>query len=142
MKNLNNTKISLGKILPRLDATDDAPVKLIFVILYIVGAVLVWNTQADIAAAVEQIAFISPIAVFAAKNLLPVYLIFAGITVAILILTPIGKRAVLDQLRSIGLINHADAVPELKRKTRDKLNSRISVWEFSSQGIPLKVWQD
>ena len=83
MKNLNNTKISLGKILPRLDATDDAPVKLIFVILYIVGAVLVWNTQADIAAVTENIQFISPLAVFAARNLLSVYLIFAGIALAI-----------------------------------------------------------
>lgn len=138
----NNTKISLGKYLPRLDTTSDAPVKLIFVILYIVGAVLVWNTQNDIAAVTENIQFISPLAVFAARNLLSVYLILAGIAVTILILTPIGRRAVQDQLRSIGLINHADAVPELKRKTKDKQNPRISVWEFSSQGIPLKVWQD
>ena len=142
MKNLNNTKISLGKILPRLDATDDAPVKLIFVILYIVGAVLVWNTQTDIAAVTENIMFISPLAVFAARNLLAVYLIAAGIAVTILILTPIGRRAIQEQLRSIGLINHADAVPELKRKSKDKQNPRISVWEFSSQGIPLKVWLD
>ena len=142
MKNLNNTKISLGKILPRLDATDDAPVKLIFVILYIVGAVLVWNTQTDIAAVTENIMFISPLAVFAARNLLAVYLIAAGIVITILILMPLGRRAVQDQLRSIGLINHADGVPELKRKSKDKQNPRISVWEFSSQGIPLKVWQD
>ena len=33
-------------------------------------------------------------------------------------------------------------MPELKRKSRDKQNPRISVWEFSSRGIPLKVWQD
>ncbi len=142
MKNPNNTKISLGRICPRLDATSDAPVKLVFLILYLVGAFLVHNTQADIAAATENIEYISPLAVFAARNLLAVYLIAAGIAVTILILTPIGKRAVQDQLRSIGLINHADAVPELKRKTKDKQNPRISVWEFSSQGIPLKAWTD
>lgn len=142
MTNLNNTKISLGKILPRLDATDDAPVKLIFVILYIVGAVLVWNTQTDIAAVTENIQFISPLAVFAARNLLMLYLIAAGIAITILILTPIGRRAVQDQMKSIGLVNHSEEVPELKRKTKDKPNPRISVWEFSSQGIPLKVWQD
>ena len=33
-------------------------------------------------------------------------------------------------------------VPELKRKYKDKENPRITLWEFSSQGIPLKVWQD
>ncbi len=142
MKNLNNTKFSLGKILPRLDATDDAPVKLIFVILYIVGAVLVWNTQTDIAAVTENVQFISPLAVFAARNLLSVYLILAGIAVTILILMPLGRRAVQDQMKSIGLVNHSEEVPELKRKSRDKQNPRISVWEFSSQGIPLKSWQD
>lgn len=66
----------------------------------------------------------------------------AGIAVAILIPTPIGKRAVQDQLKSVGLVNHSDEVPELKRKTKDKQNPRISLWEFSSRGIPLKVWQD
>ena len=32
--------------------------------------------------------------------------------------------------------------PSLKRKYKDKQNPRISVWEFSSQGIPLKTWED
>ena len=41
------TKISLGKNFPRLDTASDVPVKLIFLILYLLGAVLVWNTQAD-----------------------------------------------------------------------------------------------
>ena len=138
----NYKKISLGKILPRLDAADHAPVKLIFLILYLLGAVLVWNTQSDIAEVTEKIEFISPIAVFAANNIFAAYLIGAGIAVAILILTPIGKRAVQDQLRSVGLVNHSDEVPELKKKYKDKQSPRILVWEFSSRGIPLKVWQD
>ena len=120
MKNLNNMKISLGKLVPRLDSTSDAPVKLIFVILYIVGAVLVWNTQTNIAAVTENIQFISPLAVFTARNLLTVYLIFAGIALAILILMPLGKRFVEEQMRSIGLVNHADEVPVLKKKFKDK----------------------
>lgn len=49
-----HTKVSLGNILPRLDATSDAPVKLVFVILYLLGAILVWNTQADLAAATKR----------------------------------------------------------------------------------------
>lgn len=139
---LKYKKTSLGNVLPRLDTTSDAPVKLIFLILYLLGAVLVWNTQGDIAAGTEKIEFISPIAVFAANNIFAAYLIAAGIAVSILILTPIGKRAVQDQLKSVGLVNHSDEVPELKHKNRDRQNPRISVWEFSSQGIPLKVWQD
>ena len=142
--NHNNvtTKIGLGRVLPRLDSTSDAPVKLIFLFLYILGAILIWNTQADIVASTETIEYISPIAEFAAKNIFVTYLIIAGIAVIILILTPIGKRSVQDQLKSIGLINHAEAVPELKSKRKDKQNPKITIWEFTSQGIPLKVWKD
>ena len=136
------TKISLGRVLPRLDSTSDAPVKLIFLVLYILGAVLIWHTQADIAASTEKIEYISPIAELAANNIFVTYLLGAGILVTILILTPIGKRSVQEQLRSIGLVNHADAVPELKSKRKDKQNPKITIWEFTSQGIPLKVWQD
>ena len=141
-KKTNTTKISLGRVLPRLDSTDHAPVKLIFLILYILGAVLIWHTQANIAASTEKIEYISPIAEFAAKNIFVTYLIVAGIAVTMLILTPIGKRSVQDQLKSIGLVNHAEAVPELKSKQKDRNNPRISIWEFTSQGIPLKVWKD
>ena len=141
-KKNDTNKISLGRVLPRLDSTSDAPVKLIFLILYILGAILIWNTQAGIAASTEKIEYISPIAEFAAKNIFVTYLIIAGIAVTILILTPIGKRSVQDQLKSIGLINHSEAVPELKSKHKDKKNPRISIWEFTSEGIPLKVWKD
>ena len=142
--NQNNvtTIIGLGRVLPRLDSASDAPVKLIFLVLYILGAVLIWNTQADIAASTEKIEYVSPIAAFAARNIFVTYLIIAGIAVTILILTPIGKRSVQDQLKSIGLVNHSEAVPELKSKHKDRNNPRISIWEFTSQGIPLKVWKD
>ena len=141
-KKTNTTKISLGRVLPRLDATSDAPVKLILLVLYILGAVLIWNTQTDIAAATENIEYISPIAQFAAKNIFVTYLLVAGIAVTILILIPIGKRSVQEQLKSIGLVNHSEAVPELKSKRKDKQNPKITIWEFTSQGIPLKIWKD
>ena len=141
-QNKVTTETNLGKGLPRLDSTSDAPVKLIFLVLYILGAILIWHTQADIAASTEKIEYISPIAEFAAKNIFVTYLIIAGIAVIILILTPIGKRSVQEQLKSIGLINHAEAVPELKSKRKDKQNPKITIWEFTSQGIPLKVWKD
>ena len=136
------TETSLGSLLPRLDSTSDAPVKLIFLALYILGAILIWNTQANIAASTEKIEYISPIAEFAANNIFVAYLLGVGTLVTILILTPIGKRSVQDQLKSIGLINHSEAVPELKSKRKDKQNPKITIWEFTSQGIPLKVWKD
>ena len=136
------TKISLENILSGLETTSDAPVKLIFIVLYILGGILIRSTQAEIAAVTERIEFISPMAEFAAKNIFSTYLIGGGIVVTILILLPIGKRTVQEQLRSVGLVNHSDEAPELKRRTKDKINPRISIWEFTSQGIPLKVWKD
>ena len=141
-KKNDNTKISLGRVLPRLDSTSDAPVKLIFLVLYILGAGLIWNAQESIAASAKKIEYISPIADFAAKNIFVTYLLVSGIAVTILILTPIGKRSVQEQLKSIGLVNHSEAVPELKSKHKDKQNPKITIWEFTSQGIPLKVWKD
>lgn len=139
---LNSTKISLENILSRLDTTDHAPVKLIFIVLYILGAILIRSTQSNIAAVTERIEFISPMAEFAAKNIFSTYLIGGGIAVTILMLIPLGKRTVQEQLRSVGLVNYSDEAPELKRRTKDKANPRISIWEFTSQGIPLKVWKD
>mgnify|MGYP002514833874 CR=1 FL=1 len=138
----NTTKISLEKFLPRLDSTSDAPVKLIFVILYLAGACFIRVKQGDLSAAVTNVPYASPVMVALLQNLLSLYLIGGGIALIILLLTPIGKRMVQDQLQSIGLVNHMGEVPELKRKYKDKQNPRISIWEFTSRGIPLKVWQD
>ena len=136
------TKISLENVLSRLESTSDAPVKLIFLLLYILGAILIRSTQSNIAAVTERIEFISPMAEFAAKNIFATYLIGGGIAVTILMLLPLGKRTVQEQLRSVGLVNHSDEAPELKRRSKEKANPRISIWEFTSQGIPLKVWKD
>jgi len=141
-KKTNATKISLGRFLPRPDSTSDAPVKLIFLVLYILGAVLIWNTQADISETEDTIELISPVAELVAKHIFVSYLIIAGGAVTILILFPIGKRSVQEQLKSVGLVNHSEAVPELKRKYKDKNNPRLIIWEFTSQSIPLEVWKD
>ena len=133
---------SLRDHFPRPNSTSDAPVKLIFVILYILGAILVWSKQDEIALTAETTALLSPIASFVMQHIFAVYLLVGGIFLTILILFPLGKKTAQDQLRSIGLVNHTDMVPALKRKYKDKQNPRISVWEFSSQGIPLKTWED
>ena len=130
---------SLREYLPRPSSISDAPVKLICVLLYVLGAILVWSKQDEIALTAETTALLSPVASLVMQHIFAVYLLIAGVFLTILILFPLGKRATQDQLRSIGLVNHTDMVPALKRKYKDKQNPRISVWEFSSQGIPLKT---
>lgn len=146
MRKIEKQKIqqrtSIREHLPRLNSTSDAPVKLILIIFYLLGGILVWKNQQTIANSTGNMDYLSPVAGYALEHIIGTYITFGLIIVPILIFLPLDKRAVQDQLRNIGLVNHTDMVPELKRKYKDKENPRITIWEFSSQGIPLKVWQD
>ena len=66
---------SLREHLPRLSSTDHAPVKLIFVALYILGAILVWSKKNEIALTAETTALLSPVASLAMLHILAVYLL-------------------------------------------------------------------
>ena len=118
---------NLREHLPRPSSTSDAPVKLVFVALYILGAILVWSKQDEIARTAETTALLSPITSLVMLHILAVYLVVGGVFLTILILFPLGKKAAQDQLRSIGLVNHTDMVPALKRKYKDKQIGRAHV---------------
>ena len=133
---------SIRERLPRLTSTSDAPVKLILILFYLMGGILVWKNQQTIANSTGNMDYLSPIAGYALEHIFGTYITFGLIIIPILLFLPLDKRAVQDRLRNIGLVNHTDMVPELKRKYKDKENPRMTIWEFSSQGIPLKVWQD
>ena len=135
-------RTSIREHLPRLSSTSDAPVKLILILLNLMGGILVWKNQQTIANSTGNMDYLSPVASYALEHIFGTYITVGLIIVPILIFLPLDKRAVQDQLRNIGLVNHTDMVPELKRKYKDKENPRITIWEFSSQGIPLKIWQD
>ena len=135
-------RISLRESLPRLNSTSDAPVKLILIIFYLLGGILVWKNQQTIANSTGNMDYLSPVADYALEHIFGTYITVGLIIVPILIFLPLDKRAVQDQLRNIGFVNHADMVPELKRKYKDKQNPRISIWEFTARGIPLKEWKD
>ena len=133
---------SIREHLPRLSSTSDAPVKLILIVIYLLGGILVWQNQQSIAASAENINYISPVAVYAMEHIFGTYITVGGIIITILTFIPLDKKNIQDQLRTIGFVNHADMVPELKRKYKDKQNPRISIWEFTARGIPLKEWKD
>lgn len=125
-----------------LCGSPDLPVKLLFVALYLAGAVWVWSKQEAISAFVEGVEMISPIMLAAMTHAVSTYLLVGGMALAVLLLYPFGRRAAKDQLQSIGLANHAGMAPDLLRKKRDKDNPRVTVWEFRNQSIPLTVWED
>ena len=126
----------------RLGGVPDLPVKLVFVALYLAGAVWVWSKQEAISAYAQSVELISPVMLAAMTHAVPAYLLVGGVALAVLLVYPFGRKAAQDQLQSIGLANHAGMAPDLLRKRRDRDNPRVTVWEFRNQSIPLTVWED
>ena len=116
--------------------------RLLFIPLYLAGAVYVWSRQGAISAHVERMELISPVLQAAMTHALATYLLVGGVALAVLMVYPFGRKAAHDQLQSIGLINHAGMAPTLLRKRRDKNNPNVVVWEFQNQSIPLTAWED
>ena len=126
----------------RLCGRPDLPVKLLFVALYLAGAVWVWSKQEAISTFAEGVEMISPIMLAVMTHAVPAYLLVGGVALAVLMVYPFGRKAAQDQLQSIGLVNHAGMAPDLLSKRRDRDNPRVTVWEFRNQSIPLTVWED
>ena len=118
------------------------PPKLLFIPLYLAGAVFVWSRQDAISAQAGRIELISPVLQTAMTHALAAYLLVGGVALAVLLVYPFGRKAAHDQLQSIGLVNHAGMAPDLLRKRRDRDNPRVTVWEFQNQSIPLPMWED
>lgn len=126
----------------RLGGVPDLPVKLLFVALYLAGAVWVWSKQEAVSAYAQSVELLSPIMLAAMTHAVAAYLLVGGVALAVLLVYPFGRKVAQDQLQSIGLVNHAGMAPDLLRKRRDRGNPRVMVWEFSNQSIPLKAWED
>lgn len=118
------------------------PPKLLFIPLYLAGAVFVWSRQNAISAQMERMELISPVLQASMTHALAAYLLVGGVALAVLLVYPFGRKAARDQLQSIGFVNHAGMAPALLRKRRDRDNPRVTVWEFQNQSIPLTAWED
>ena len=119
----------------------DWPVKLLLVLIFIAGAILVWNSRDALRAAGES-DMVSPIMKMALDNCMAAYLLLGGAVLVVLAVYPFDKKFAQDQLQSIGLVNHTGAVPVLIRKHRDPDNHRVTIWEFRSLSIPLVAWEN
>ena len=126
----------------RAGSISGVPVKLLFLALYLAGAVWVWSNQNTISSFAAEEMMLSPILQAAMTHAVPAYLLAGGVAVAVLMVYPFGRKATGDQLQSIGLANHAGMAPILLRKRRDKDNPNVMVWEFQNQSIPLIAWED
>ena len=125
----------------QLSEFPDLRSKLLFVALYLVGAVWVWGKQETVSAYAQSVELISPIMLAAMTHAVVAYLLVGGVALVILLVYPFGRKATQDQLQSIGLANHAGMAPDLLRKRHDRDNPRVTVWEFRNNSIPLQEWE-
>lgn len=56
--------------------------------------------------------------------------------------TPFGWKSIQNDLRRVGLVNHAGEAPFPVASWRDKENPRVTVMEFETCGVPLSEWED
>lgn len=119
----------------------DLSVKLVFILLYLAGAVFVGTKQTEWRSLAEM-ELLSPVFKTAMEHPLLSYLLVGGMVLLTILIYPFGKRTTKDQFQCVGLVNHAGMPPELLRKRRDGDNPRITVWEFRNQSIPLQEWEN
>ncbi len=119
----------------------DLAVKLVFILLYLAGAVFVGTKQTEWRSLAEM-ELISPVFKTAMEHPLLSYLLVGGMALLTILIYPFGKRTTKDQLQCVGLVNHAGMPPELLCKRRDRDNPRVTVWEFRNQSIPLQEWEN
>ena len=110
--------------------------------VYIYGSVCAHRHREDIAALAETTPMTSPVLTLILTHIDIFTLIAGGFTVLAILFYPFGRRSAEHALRSIGMVNHLDAAPELRRKRRDKSNPKVAVWCFRNNGIPLRTWED
>lgn len=119
----------------------DLSVKLVFILLYLAGAVFVGTKQTEWRS-LAKMELLSPIFKSAMEHSLLSYLLVGGMVLLAILIYPFGRRTTKDQLQCIGLVNHAGMPPELLRKRRDRDNPRVTVWEFRNQSISLQEWEN
>lgn len=124
-----------------LAAVKDTPYKGLLLVAYLMGAVLVWLFRGYLFG-LDTFGMFSPILEAAIRLLLLVYAVVGVFALLVLLGTPRGGREAKEGLQRVGLTNHAGEAPILVSKRPDRGNSRLTVWEFDSCGIPLKEWED
>ena len=118
------------------------PVKLLAVLLYLIGAAVVWACRDAISASAGHVQMLSPVMQAALEHVFPAYLLVGGVGLVCLLSYPIGRKMAQDQFQNIGLLNHVGTAPRLLHKRGDKAHPNVVVWEFQNPSISLNVWED
>lgn len=122
--------------------TSDLPLKVPWAAVYLIGAAWIWDKQGAALRFMENTPLISPLMKALLQNIFIVYLLLGALTLVILMLYPMGRKAVEDELQRVGLTNHNGDAPRLLRKHPDPEHPKLTIWEFDNRGVPQKEWED
>lgn len=116
--------------------------RMIFIGIYIAGAVYVAIRSSAVASAAAKTPMLSPLVEWVMTHSVLAYLLFGGVALLVLMVYPFGRKSTEEALKTIGLVNRAELAPFLLRKETDKENPRVTIWTFRNNKIPLKAWED
>ena len=111
------------------------------VLAYALVALLLWLVQPWLLIWRENDIF-SVMQRVGTSQLFPVAALGGLFGLVVLFGTPIGWKSVQNDLRRVGLVNHAGEAPYLVASWRDKEKPHVTVMEFETCGIPRSEWED
>ena len=118
-----------------------SPIKILVLLGYLVTVILAYTFKEDVFIPED------------ADLLVPLYRMILPITVTLISIVGLFYLIVLfgstfgggrfnAGIQRTGLKNYAGESPRLLSKRQDKENPRVTVMEFTSEGIPVSVWED
>lgn len=129
------------KKLSKPNPISDIPFKMYFTILYVIGALMLLIQIVFSCAINNEIA----LSVFLHQILFSItksYLLYGGVILGIIWLLPLCCILAHFRMRSVGMVNRVDLVPRLVGRQRCTENTKITILEFTTEGIPKETWEE
>lgn len=116
--------------------------KNIFVVAYLLIAVLAWSNRDKLLFGLDSAFSLFPILTTAVDWLVTLLLLLGLLCLISAIGTPRKAQTIQDRLVCAGFKNHSHEPPLLLAKYKHPKNPNLTVWEFDENSTPLSVWQD
>ncbi len=134
-------KHTLTRLFNGIKSLFHSPLKLIILTAYFLGVFVFWMNRRSILnySSVESLI---PDIDDLYKIIIPIAVILGLIIIIEIYGTPKGANKVSENLKRIGLINHADEPPILIQKHKSRELKNCTVMEFETYGLPLDIWEN
>lgn len=119
-----------------------SPRKNIFVLAYLLLAVLVWGNRDKLLFGFSNKYSLFSVLTIAVDWLVALLLLFGLLCLISAIGTPRKAQKIGDRLIGAGVKNYAGEPPLLLAKYKHPKNPNLTIWEFDENETPLSAWED